>query len=79
MKTEEIVKKAMSNRQAVSFKYRRITNGKEENINLARIIFMTTDNRGQESIAVDLLQEKRLTKMHYFDMNSISNIEILAV
>ncbi len=77
MRTEEIVKKAMSNRQPISFKYRKISNGQEEVVNLARIIFMTTDNFGRDSIAVDLLQEKRLTKMHYFDMGSISNIKIL--
>lgn len=77
MKPQEILKKAMSNRQTISFKYRRLGNHCEEKIDLARVIFISTDNFGRDRIAVDLMAEKRLTKMHYFDVNSISSVKIL--
>ncbi len=77
MKSQEILKKAMSNRQAISFKYRRFGNYGEEKIDLARVVFIVTDNSGGERIAVDLMSEKRLTKMRYFDVNSMSGVEIL--
>lgn len=77
MQTQEIVKKAMSNRKQVSFKYHRIFGNSEEKIAGARIIFMTTDNFGKGSIAVNLPQEKNLAAVRYFDINSISNLKIM--
>lgn len=77
MEAQEVLKKAMSNRQPISFKYRRIGNSREEKVDIARVIFLSTDHLGRDSVTVDLMQEKRISKMRYFDLESISNVQIL--
>ncbi len=82
MNSQEVLKKAMSNRQPISFQYQKIGRIRTENIENARVILMSTDGFGKDSVMVDLPQNNSAVKnimpsWRYFDMNDMLNIEIL--
>lgn len=74
MQSHEIVKKAMSNRQTISFQYRRIGRKNAESVENARVILLKTDSFGKDSVMVDALSSNN--PWRYFDLNDMSNIQI---
>lgn len=77
MQNEEIIKKAMSNRQPISFQYRRIGKDSAENIQNARVILLKTDALGRDSVMVEALNRRNLWR--YFDLKDMSGIQISAI
>ncbi len=86
MEAQEILKKAMSNRRPISFQYYKIGKMQAEEIGNARIILISTDESGKETVMLDLFRNKvgvqnkfknLLPIWRYFDMSEMSNIQIL--
>ena len=83
MQTQEILKKAMSNRKPISFQYHRIGKDQQESVGSARVILISTDNFGKETVMIDLFSTQNKFKnsmpsWRYFDMNDMCNIQILS-